>query len=226
MIDGNRNSPTFGGVTVVPVGHEESNGPLAVDEVRGFVAAPNSSTLYTDFIDVATNAVHQVTGTRGTQDMAFDPIGGRVFRSTGFSVEELGVSAFNLVTPLGHVAVFPEVTEVLVNPVTNRAYVGTTVLDATMNLSSGAGFAGPIAGLPHTGGRYVFGGRYAATNTFFVSNSESDVAGAHGRPGSLLVINGATDAAISTHPFDQRPLRDGHQPEHRADLRQRRRLDH
>jgi hypothetical protein len=94
-------------------------------------------------------------------------------------------------------SIFPETTVPVINPITNRAYVGSSGIGSTIDVFSSGGRLGTVAGLTVDQGRWGFGARHNNSNTFYFVNGASDVTETVTRPGTLAAINGATDS-VST----------------------------
>jgi parallel beta-helix repeat protein len=224
VFDGQRGSPSFKTQvgSPIPVGREDGQTALLIDEATGVVATANSSSLYVTFIDVVTGNATAVQTKRGASDLSLDPINHRVFVAEALSaIHEIAAPSAASAAITASVAVFPEVAGIFLNSVTNRAYVGNTVVGTGFAIVSGAGVGSDltgmphratVAGLPHTGGRFAFGVRDAASNRVFVGNSAADVNGVESRPGSLAVIDGATDQVTAVVPSINGPFGAGLNP--------------
>ena len=194
IIDGQRGSPTRNTVvgTVFGLGRD-GNVDIAIDQELGLVVTVGGLDFKVDIIDAASNGlVATIPLLSGPSDVAIDPIHHRAFVSVPLTyVQEISLSP---IAPTAQVAVFVESGGAIVNPVTNQAYSGFQAIASGIAKVSGAGFDGLIpAVLPE--GRYNFSARHNATNRYFMLN-QSNQGGTSISPGTMLVIDGATDTVI------------------------------
>jgi hypothetical protein len=194
VIDGKRGSPTRNTVlAVIPVGADQNVADIAIDQQLGRVITTGQFDYRADIIDVATHAlVRTVPLPIGGTDVAVDPVRHVGFVSTLLTsvveVDLLGASVDTVIP------VFVESGGPIVNPVTNRTYVTGTSQASGIGVVSGAGPLGTIGGIT-ANGRYVASARHLATNRYFVINTGNQ-AGTSSGPGTVVVIDGATDAVI------------------------------
>ena len=208
IFDGQRGSPTRNTVIAdVNVGREAGSTDIAIDQELGLVITVGGVAFQSDIISVASNAlVETIPLNASPSDVAIDPLSHRAFASAGFGY----VQEINLTTLAAESAipVFVESGSDLINPVLNKAYVGLFSTTPQLVKVSGAGAEGPIADPSHllpTAGRFLFSAWHNATNLGFIVNT-GNPEGTGIEPGSVIVVDGATDSVmevgeIPTNPF-------------------------
>ncbi len=198
VIDGQRGSPTRNTVLgVIGVGRDNNTADIAVDQELGLVVTVGAYDFRVDIIDVNSNGlVATIPLLNGPTDVAIDPVNHRAFLSVPLTyVQELSLSPVTpFAAPTASVPVFVESGGAVVNPVTNKVYAGILAIGGSIGKISGSGFEGVVPGLS-TGARYVFSARHVNTNRYFILNMAND-SGTSIDPGSMVVLDGATDALL------------------------------
>ena len=194
IIDGQRGSPTRNTVVGIVSGLGRDPSPdIAVDQGLGLVITVGGFEFRADIIDAASNGlVATIPLLNNAIDVAIDQVNHRAFVSVPLThVQEISL---NPIAPTARVAVFIESAGAVLNPVTNKAYSPFQAITGGIAMVAGAGFGGVIPGL-RPEGRYVDSARHVATNRYFILN-QGNQAGTSPAPGSMIVIDGATDAVI------------------------------
>jgi hypothetical protein len=208
IFDGQRGSPTRNTVLgAVNVGREGGTTDIAIDQELGLVVTVGSVAFQADIISVAGNALVETIPLKGVpSDVAIDPLTHRGFVSAGQGY----VQEIDLVTQEAESAipVYVEGGSVLINPVSNKAFVGLFNNSAQLLKISGAGAEGPVAdpsNLLKPAGRLLFSAWHNATNLgFIVNNSHPD--GTDTEEGSVIIIDGATDSIMEVGGIPQNPF--------------------
>ncbi len=195
IYDGARGSPTFNTLlATVPVGTEFAQQESVVNQTTGVVATAGSFFNKVTLIDALTNAVQDIAVARTGGKLAFDAVSGRLFFGDGgMTVSEIAPAVVGVGAVNWSLALFPETAIPIVNPVTNRAYIGTADLGSSIDVYSNAGRVGPITGLTPAQGRWGFAARHHASNSFYFVNGSSNPLATQVRPGTLGAIAGGSD---------------------------------
>jgi hypothetical protein len=208
IFDGQRGSPTRNTViTDVNVGREAGTTDIAIDQELGLVITVGGVAFQADIIGVASNAlVETIPLNASPTDVAIDPLTHRAFASAGLGY----VQEINLTTLVAESAipVFVESGGSLINPLLNKAYAGLFSTTAQLMKLSGAGAGGPIAdpsNLLRPAGRILFSAWHNATNRGFIVNN-SNPAGTGTDPGSVIIVDGATDSILEVGEIPSNPF--------------------
>jgi len=202
VVSSKRTSPAFNTVLqVYPAGRELADSDVQVDEaanrlvsVAGFDQAATIFTLAEAVNPIESSVA--IRTPRNPNDVAIDVIRHRAFVSVGLGL----VQHVDLVSRAlaGQVSTFIESAGVFVNPVAHRAYIGFTGERTGLKTFTADGLQGEVTGFAHGAGRLTFGARDAATNRFFIVNGTNPAGTNVGVPGSLVVVDGATNAVVRT----------------------------
>ncbi|HYB96381.1 MAG TPA: Ig-like domain-containing protein, partial [Vicinamibacterales bacterium] len=194
VIDGKKGSPSRNSVlAVIPVGADANNADIAIDQQLGRVITTGAFDFRADIIDVATHALLGTVPLRAAAaDVAIDPVRHVAFVSTTLtSVVKIDLTGVEQPVTI---PVFIEAGGPIVNPVTNKAYIGGTATNTGIGIVSGSGLMGEVA-LATNGGRVNFSVRQNSTNRYFFAN-QANQSGTSSAPGTVIVVDGATDTAI------------------------------
>ena len=208
ILDGQRSSPTFGTfIGAVNVGREGGVTDIAVDQELGLVVTTGNVDFQVDIIDVATNALTETIPMSGPPtDIAIDPLSHRAFVSTSLTyIQEIDLVQQEKTDAI---PIFVESGGVLLNPASNKAYVGLFTTTPQLVRVSGAGFEGPLPDpgtLLPAAGRFLFGSWHNASNKGFIVNM-GNPGGTGLDPGSVVIVDGATDSVemlgeVPPNPF-------------------------
>ncbi len=209
IVDGLKGSPTFNTLKATyGVGPDFSQSDLVVDQATGVVAVAGNFLQSVALVDATTDAATWLPLLpRAGGELAVDSVNQRLFFADFLnSVHTYSAASVATTSLTASLTVAPETAQVLVNPVTSRAYVASSTITSNIDIVSGAGMVGPVGGLALNKGRWGFGGRYDATNRYFFVNSGSDALGQQTRPGAMVEINGATDTASPAMPTVGQPF--------------------
>ncbi|MEO8679774.1 MAG: Ig-like domain-containing protein [Vicinamibacterales bacterium] len=211
VFDGLKGSPTFNSmIAAVGVGTETGNTDLVLDEAAGVLGTISNFSQKMAFIDVTAampTATFVANPRSGAGELTVDPVHHRFYAALPGTVQEITALTAATAATTAQVSIFPEAAAILLNPVTNRAYLTNTTVGTGILRMAGSGSLGPVAGIaPAIPGRFTFGARYNATNQFVFANTESNPTATQVRPGSLAVLNGGTDTvtnylATTSSPF-------------------------
>lgn len=201
VLDTKAGSANFGQIVeTYGVSPEFNSVDLVINQQRGLVATTGNFRLSTYFIDVVSPGITEMSQQRAGGELAADAVHNRIFAADFLN------SIYTYLTPpaapiaLGGVlTVAPESANAIVNPLLHRAYAGVNNDNALLARIDGSGLMTPPVLNVNSKGRWGFMGWYSngVTSRIAATNNGTDAAGQVSRPGSLTVIDPATEQIVA-----------------------------